>query len=157
MPKATVVRITNHEKRTGIGKTGQPWTIKELEVEKEDGSIVKADTFETVADGDIGEIESNSYTGKDGKEYHSWTFKLPRKTSFGAKPAQSEDVLFAVRMVYRAVQEVNDKLDTLMAVESEVPPAVKIAASEPIDDNETNNEPLPEEPGDIEEFMKGTN
>lgn len=171
MPKGTVVSVLNASKRQGTSDKGVAWNIMEVEVEKDDGAIVHADTFDTVVDGDVVELTPNSYTSpKTGKTYDGWNAKVPKAQNSFSKPAGPDqaEVLQAIRMLYREIKEVNRKVDLLMGPPDEdskpneegepsaKPPARDwTSVGQESDPNEPHLEPMPDEPQDLESFMNG--
>lgn len=115
----TVIKVIDASKRAGTGKNGKPYNIMVVEVEREDGGIVQADSFSDLNAGDSVSLETSSYTGRDGKAYTSWTASLPR--SQYSKPSSAEstaEVLQAIRMVYRGVKSVEQKVDQLLGIDA---------------------------------------
>jgi hypothetical protein len=167
--KARVVRVINASKRAGTGKTGKPYNIMEVEVEKEDGSLVHADSFDTIVDGDQVNIEFKPYTNPTtGKTYDNWSASLPKKQFGGATIVDNTEVLQAIRMCFRQIKAIEHKVDLLMGMGEPEKPAepqkpepswAQAAEDELINLNapEPTYEPLPEEPGDLEAFMNAAN
>lgn len=121
MSKARVTKVVNPSKRAGTSDKGVAWNIMTVEVEKDDGALVQADSFDTLADGDIVELEPNNYTNPTtGKTYNGWNAKVPKQYP-GQKPSQSEsnaELLQAIRMVFREVKEVRVQVDKLLGVDA---------------------------------------
>lgn len=130
MPRVT--KITNPSKRNGTSDKGIAWNIMEIEVEKEDGSLVRADSFDTLVDGDIVELEPNNYTNPNtGKTYNGWNAKLPRAPKKSGGGTDMTEVMEAIRMVFRKVKDIEDQtaeilagVKALMGPPEEDPPAV---------------------------------
>lgn len=158
--KGTVTGVINATKRSGTGAKG-PWNIMEIEVEKEDGAIVTADSFDVVTDGDIVDLEPSSYTSPTTqKTYHGWKAKLPRVG--GPKAPQTNDELMqAIRMVYRVAKAIDVNVKALMGpeepevipVDDSPEPAEPTRPWHDVGRPKDDNEPLPEPPEDLESFM----
>lgn len=167
MIKGRVVRILNASKRSGQGKNGKPYNIMEVEVEREDGSLIHADSFDMLVDNDQVELKSNSYEGKDGKTYSSWNASTPRGGFGGSKPAADfTEVLSAIRMVFREVKTLEAKVDRLLGEDTEVSepaPRKAVAANSAPEDNWIPSddeaaqanvyEDVGDEPVDLSSFM----
>lgn len=158
--KAQVLTVVNPQKRAGLGAKGA-WNIMEVEVEREDGSIVKADSFDTLVAGDPVELEPNSYTSPTtGKTFNGWNAKAPRAKYNKPASADTTEVLQAIRMVFRELKEVRADVKRLMGDEPLGAPEVELAAAQAQRDwakvgqgAKQETEPLPEQPADMTEFM----
>lgn len=156
----TVLKIVNPEKLSGTGKNGKPYNIMSVEVERDDRSIITADSFDTLVDGDIVDLESKSYTGRDGKTYSSWNAKVPR-ASQGQSPTGGGELLQAIKLVYKKLKEVDNKVDLLLGPaepDAPEPDRSEEDADGPARDwqsvGQHDREPLPEPPVDIEALME---
>lgn len=172
MSTGRVIRVIDHSKRSGEspGKNGKPpykWNIMTVEVEKDDGSIITADSFDTIVDGDTVQLEEKPYTSPTtGKTYTNWSASLPKAHRPGSQSASDSqaEILQAIRMVYRELKAIKADVKLLLGPPDDEPAAPpREEETAPVRDwssvgqgstvPETHVEPELEEPADLESFM----
>lgn len=127
-----VSSIVNPEKKTGE-KDGKRWRIMTVEVTKEDGEVVKADSFDSLELDMVVDVELK-VTQQGDRTYRNWTAK---RQNVAKRAAEGVDtVMLALRKLYEQGVRIEDKLDKLTEIRYN-----------------SSQEPLPSMPDDLSEFL----